>query len=35
MHRTELVNMIKIVRLSWFLDILARAYPLPKSAISL
>ena len=33
MHRTELVNMIKVVRLLPFPELFARAYPLPKSAI--
>ena len=34
MHRTELVNMIKIVRLWGFPDLYARVYPLPKTAVS-
>lgn len=34
MHRTELVNMIKVVRLLGFLELFARADPLPKSAVS-
>ena len=35
MRRTELVNMIKVVRLLAFPKLFARAYPPPKLAICL